>query len=136
MIGVEVPTARAMDTVDITRLVQGEVGRTGVAEGVALVYCPHTTAGVFVNEGADPDVAHDIRQALDSIVTDSPSFRHSEGNSPAHVKSVLVGNSVMLPISGGQLVLGTWQHVFLAEFDGPRTRRVLVQVLDGGLEIK
>lgn len=115
--------------VDITSRVQEAASRLGVADGAVLVHVPHTTAGVTINEGADPDVIRDLEAALARIVPDHAGYRHAEGNSPAHVKSTLVGCSAVVPVSGGRLALGTWQTIWFCEFDGPRTRRVRVQRL-------
>ena len=113
---------------DITAQVQAFVGQSGVQGGWCTVYVPHTTAGVLVNEAADPDVMHDILNTLDKLIPWRDGYRHAEGNSAAHVKSVLVGSSARLPVSGGRLELGTWQGVFFMEFDGPRNRKALVDV--------
>ncbi len=94
-----------------------------------LLYCPHTTAGLFVNEGADPDVAADLAAALARLVPRSGPYRHVEGNAAAHIRSVLTGSSLAIPVTGGRIALGTWQRVFLAEYDGPRKRQVYVQFL-------
>jgi secondary thiamine-phosphate synthase enzyme len=101
-------------------------------DGVAIAYAPHTTAGVLINANADPDVADDFLRALDAIVPEDAGFRHAGGNSASHVKTVLVGTSQTVPLSGGKLQLGTWQSIFLAEFDGPRTRSVLLVPLTAG----
>ncbi|MBM4397225.1 MAG: YjbQ family protein [Deltaproteobacteria bacterium] len=122
-------TVSAEQALDITRPVEDAVRASGVAEGLAVVYCPHTTAAVFVNEGADPDVAADVAAALARIAPREGPYRHAEGNSGAHIRSVLVGCSATIPIARGRLALGTWQKVFLAEFDGPRSRQVFVQVV-------
>lgn len=122
----EVRTGSRQELVNITAQVQAEVERLGLTDGFCLVYVPHTTAGVTINEGADPTVKSDIIMALDRIVSDSWPYRHGEGNSPAHVKSSLMGPSVLIPVEGGRLTLGTWQAVFFCEFDGPRRRRVRV----------
>jgi secondary thiamine-phosphate synthase enzyme len=113
---------------DITSQVQQVVAESGVNEGVCHVFVPHTTAGVTLNENWDPSVRDDLVHALATMVPDIP-YRHGEGNSPAHLMSTLVGASETLLVSDGQLVLGTWQGVYLAEFDGPRRRRVLVKVV-------
>ncbi len=110
--------------IDITPRVREEVRRAGVHEGVCVVFCPHTTAGLTVNEHADPAVAADVLSALARIVPDDAAWTHLEGNAPAHVKASLMGSSVQLPIVDGDLALGTWQGLFLCEFDGPRSRRV------------
>ena len=124
-----VRTSSRDEMLDITPRVAEAVREAGVAGGQATVYVPHTTAGVTVNENADPDVVHDVLAALDNAVPWRQRFyEHGEGNSAAHVKSSLVGCSVTVPIVGGRMALGTWQAVFFCEFDGPRTRRVIVSV--------
>ena len=124
----EVRTQRRAQLLDITDKVDREVARFGVADGVCHIYVPHTTAGVTVNEGADPDVAHDIESFLATMVPKESGFRHGEGNSDSHIKTILVGPSVTAPVRGGRLALGTWQAIFLCEWDGPRTRTVEVAV--------
>jgi len=115
--------------VDVTSQVRDAVRELGVSEGAVLVYVPHTTAAVTINESADPDVATDIDATLSHLVPHQGPYRHAEGNSDGHVKSSLVGCSETLLVAGGDLVLGTWQGVFFCEFDGPRTRKVHVGVL-------
>ena len=111
-------------------MVARAVSESGISSGLACVYVPHTTAGVTINENADPDVVHDILAALDEAVPWRQGFyRHGEGNSAAHVKSSMMGCQTVIPIAAGQLTLGTWQGVYFAEFDGPRTRRVIVTVV-------
>lgn len=115
--------------VNITSHVGACLSASGMSEGHVRVFVPHTTAAVTINENADPDVVHDLLKQLDELVPwRRPYFRHGEGNSAAHLKSSLVGCSVSIPVQSGRLLLGTWQAVYLAEFDGPRTRRVVVQV--------
>jgi secondary thiamine-phosphate synthase enzyme len=116
---------------DITGEVNGALGRLGTASGICQVFVPHTTAGLVVNENADPAVCSDMLMWLDSAVPHRGPYQHAEGNSPAHIKATLVGQSVTLPVDGGRLALGTWQGVFLAEFDGPRRRTVVVSVVGG-----
>ncbi len=116
---------------DITAEVQTIVSRSGVQEGICFIFCPHTTAGLTLNENWDPDVQHDIGVGLDAIAPPRPEYRHGEGNSPAHLRCSLVGASQFVPVAGGKLILGTWQGIFLAEFDGPRRRKVLVKVVTG-----
>lgn len=116
---------------DITSEVQAVVSREGVQEGVCFIFCPHTTAGLTLNENWDPSVQHDMGVGLDAISPPRPEYRHGEGNSPAHLKSSLMGAAQFVPIAGGQLVLGRWQGVYLAEFDGPRRRKVMVKVVAG-----
>jgi secondary thiamine-phosphate synthase enzyme len=113
----------AEELIDITAQVERLVASSEIAEGVCHLFCRHTTAGLIVNEHCDPDVARDILLALRHIVPDSLPYRHGEGNSTAHVKSVLTGVSLQVPICGGKLALGRWQGVFFAEFDGPRPQR-------------
>jgi secondary thiamine-phosphate synthase enzyme len=98
----------------------------GCEVGVCVVYVPHTTAGVFINEHADPDVARDILEKLDKLAPRNAYYHHSEGNADSHIKSTLVGSSVVIPVEAHSLLLGTWQGIFFAEFDGPRKRRVIV----------
>ena len=125
----DVQTHGREELVDVTRDVERLVGQSGVDEGIAVVYCPHTTAGVAVNEHADPDVAEDILAWLGRTCPRSGDWRHCEGNSDGHVKATLVGSSVTIPVSEGRMQLGTWQGVFFCEFDGPRSRRLEVRVL-------
>lgn len=115
--------------INITGQVQEAAAASGIGEGLCVVFTPHTTAAVTVNENADPDVPRDVDFALDRISPDRREFRHSEGNSAAHTKTSLVGPSLTLIVSGGRLLLGTWQGVWFNEYDGPRTRMVHVRVL-------
>jgi secondary thiamine-phosphate synthase enzyme len=116
---------------DITTQIQAVVSRNGVQEGICVIFCPHTTAGLTLNENWDPTVQHDLGVGLDAISPQRAEYRHGEGNSPAHLKSSLVGASLCVLIAGGDLVLGTWQGIYLAEFDGPRRRKVLVKTIAG-----
>jgi secondary thiamine-phosphate synthase enzyme len=116
---------------NITSRVRETVNKSGVIEGIAVVCCPHTTAGITINENADPDVTWDLLFALDKTFPDRPEFRHSEGNSAAHLKASVIGSSVTLIISGGKLVLGTWQSIYFCEFDPPRARKFYVKVMEG-----
>ncbi len=120
----------AEDFVDITKQVRQIVEAGKIQNGLCQIFVPHTTAGVTINENADPDVVTDMLAALKRMVPDLP-YRHSEGNSPAHVKSTLVGCSMTIPIVDGRLCLGTWQGIYFCEFDGPRTRQVWVQLIGG-----
>lgn len=124
---IAIRTGARRQLVDITSKVAAAAG--GAGDGVWLVYVPHTTAGVAINEGADPSVATDIVRALERAVPDDQPFDHAEGNSPAHVMSTLVGSSVLVAIEGGEIALGTWQSIFFCEFDGPRSRRVWLRKL-------
>lgn len=124
-----VSTRSRTEMVDVTHQVETAVREAGIRDGEAIVFCPHTTAAITINENADPDVVHDVLLALDEMVPRSNSrFRHSEGNSDAHTKSSLVGCSEQVLVKDGTLVLGTWQAIYFCEFDGPRSRRVIVQV--------
>ena len=114
--------------VDITGQVQQVVARSGVQEGICYVYVPHTTAGLTINENADPDVCRDLVAFLGELVPRSWPFRHGEGNSDAHLMTTLLGSSVTLPVEDGRLRLGTWQGIFFVELDGPRSRNVWVSV--------
>jgi secondary thiamine-phosphate synthase enzyme len=126
---IEIRTRAREEFVDLTAEVDSVVAASGVASGVCVVAVPHTTAGVTVNENADPDVRADLLMTLRRIVPDDLPYAHAEGNSPAHVKAALIGSSVSLIVEGGRLKLGTWQGVFFCEFDGPRTRQVWVKVI-------
>ena len=114
---------------EITDKVRDAVRESGVEQGMCLVFCPHTSAAITINENADPDVRRDLRFALRETFPDRSEFRHREGNSAAHLKSSLLGCSELIPIDQGKLVLGTWQGVYFCEFDGPRNRRFHVQVI-------
>ena len=118
-----VTTNRAMEFVDVTALLQREITKSKVTEGVCYLYNPHTTAGLTINEGADPDVCTDLVAALRLLVPDIP-YRHMEGNSPAHLLTTLAGSSVTVFVENGKLALGTWQKIFFCEFDGPRSRKL------------
>ena len=124
-----VSTRSRVEFVNIDREVQKIVNESGITDGVCIVFVPHTTAAVTINENADPDVIRDIIKELDKVIPLNDNYSHMEGNSAAHIKSTLVGASETVLIKEGRLVLGTWQSLFFCEFDGPRTRRVDVQVL-------
>jgi secondary thiamine-phosphate synthase enzyme len=117
--------------VEITDRVREIIARSGIREGIAVVYVPHTTAGITINEAADPAVVQDIIETLAKLVPYGNSYRHAEGNSDAHIKSSMLGCSAHLIISAGAPVLGTWQGIFFCEFDGPRTRKVHVKITPG-----
>lgn len=122
-------TNRRNQMIDITALVAEAVAESGIQNGTAMIFCPHTTAAITINENADPDVPHDILLTLESLLPqERRGYRHAEGNSDAHVKASLVGASEQVMIQEGRLKLGTWQAVFFCEFDGPRSRRVFVQL--------
>jgi secondary thiamine-phosphate synthase enzyme len=126
----EVRTRSRSEMVEVTDRVRDAIRASGVKRGLCVVYCPHTTAAITINENADPDVVHDLLLWYDRIVPhEQPGFRHAEGNSDSHIKATLVGPSVTLLVENGAPVLGRWQGVFFCEFDGPRTRTVQVQVV-------
>ena len=126
---ITIQTHSRFEMIDITAAVQKAVHDEKIESGIGLVYTPHTTAAVTINENADPDVPRDILAALDRAVPLSANYRHAEGNSAAHVKSSLVGASETVVIENGRLVLGTWQSIFFCEFDGPRTRKVVIKFI-------
>jgi len=125
----QVISHKQVEMVDITGEVRTAVYGYGITEGIAVIYTPHTTAAITINENADPDVCRDIVMEINKIVPLQDGYRHREGNSAAHLKSSLFGTSETLVISEGEIILGTWQGIYLCEFDGPRQRRVFVQVI-------
>jgi secondary thiamine-phosphate synthase enzyme len=124
-----VKTNAKTELIDITSKVQSMVRQSAIAEGICMLYVPHTTAAVTINESADPSVRDDIMMILNRIVPWEANYRHLEGNSPAHVKAALVGPSEMIGIENGDLVLGTWQGIFFCEFDGPRNRKLHIRLI-------
>jgi secondary thiamine-phosphate synthase enzyme len=126
-----VSTGAERQFVDITNSIQSAVTSSGVQDGLCCLFLPHTTAGLTLNENWDPAVPGDILHTLNRAAPPDPAHRHSEGNSPAHVLSSLMGVQLVLPIEKNRLILGPWQGVFLAEFDGPRERKVTVKILEG-----
>jgi secondary thiamine-phosphate synthase enzyme len=129
MIRIDLTTGARAELVDVTARVREALRGAGLADGAVLVYCPHTTAGVTIQENADPDVQRDLLLALARAVPRDAGYRHAEGNADAHVKSSLVGASQLVPVEGGALALGTWQGIYFCEFDGPRQRQLLLQLL-------
>ncbi|MCF8030824.1 MAG: secondary thiamine-phosphate synthase enzyme YjbQ [Desulfohalobiaceae bacterium] len=123
---IKVSSRNRQELVEITAKLRATLGERGWRQGVLTVYCPHTTAGITINEAADPSVVQDINGTLAKLVPEGANYRHMEGNSDAHIKSSLVGCSEQILVERGDLVLGTWQGVFFAEFDGPRSRKVYV----------
>jgi secondary thiamine-phosphate synthase enzyme len=128
---IQVKTGSRIQFTDITSKVREAISKSGVRDGIAVIYVPHTTAGITINEAADPSVAQDIQEKLSKLAPYKDAYRHSEGNSDAHIKTSLVGSSAHIIVSGGTPVLGTWQGIFFCEFDGPRTRKVHVKVVAG-----
>ena len=127
----QVKTSKQTEFIDITRSVQEAIKKTGVEDGICIVFIPHTTAGVTINENADPSVSQDILMELNKVIPFQDRYQHLEGNSPAHIKASLIGCSQIVFVESGKLALGTWQGIFLCEFDGPRNRNVYVKVLTG-----
>jgi len=127
----EVPTSSRNQLVDVTTEIQKLVSGHGIGEGMAIVYVPHTAAAVTINENADPDVQHDLLRKLETLIPKHESYyQHGEGNSDSHVKTSLVGNSVIVLIENGRLLLGRWQGIYFCEFDGPRRREMHVKLVD------
>ena len=120
------------EMINITSQVQAYLKELGIQDGLCTIYVPHTTAGVTINEDADPDVIHDILTHLENLIPWNKNYKHAEGNSAAHIKASLIGSSVNVIINDGMLVLGTWQSIFFCEFDGPRSRKFYVKTLNGG----
>jgi len=128
----KVRTSAQTEFIDVTRSVQEAVKKTGVEDGICIIFIPHTTAAVTINENADPNVVQDIIMELNKIVPFQDPYRHMEGNSPSHIKASLAGCSQVVFVESGKLVLGTWQGIFFCEFDGPRDRKVHVKVISSG----
>jgi secondary thiamine-phosphate synthase enzyme len=124
---IELMTYQKCAMVNITRQVRDSLAKSGIDNGLATVYCPHTTAGITINENSDPDVCSDILAGLEEMMP-KLEYRHDEGNSPAHIKCLLTGQSVCIPVKDGELALGRWQGIYFCEFDGPRSRRFVVTV--------
>ena len=127
----EVRTGSKTELIDITSRIQEVVADSGVTEGLCHVFVPHTTAGVTINENADPSVKADMLMVLNKVISDQEPYRHGEGNSPAHIKATLTGPQLTVFVSRGRLLLGTWQGIYFCEFDGPRHRRLFVKVTEG-----
>jgi len=124
-------SAKQEDFYNITPQIRESVAKSGVMDGIAVIYCPHTTAGITINENADPDVVHDLLTGLKKAFPDRPEFRHGEGNSAAHLKASAMGSSATVIIENGKLLLGTWQGVYFCEFDPPRNRKFFVKIAGG-----
>jgi secondary thiamine-phosphate synthase enzyme len=129
----QVKTTKQTEFVDITHSVLEVIQKTGIKEGVCIIFIPHTTAAVTINENADPSVPKDIMMELNKIVPFEDRYQHTEGNSPAHIKASIIGCSQIVFVESGKLVLGTWQGIFFCEFDGPRSRKVYVKVISDRL---
>lgn len=128
---IEIKTNVRCEMLNITDKVRKIVKESGIKDGICHLYVPHTTAGITINEGADPDVVNDIISTLEKMVPYNGNYRHSEGNSAAHIKASLVGSSKSIPIDNGEMLLGRWQGIFFCEFDGPRSRKVILKLIGG-----
>ena len=125
-----VKTHDRTEMIDVTNQVEEAIRGEGLQDGICMLYVPHTTAGVTINESADPSVRRDILMVLNQMVPWNADYKHMEGNSPAHVKSSLIGASQLVAVEKGRMVLGTWQGIFFCEFDGPRTRKLMLKLVD------
>lgn len=126
-----ISTQRPQEFIDITSYVKRVINESGIKDGIAVVYCPHTTAGITINENSDPDVVRDIMSALERVFPVKGDYRHIEGNSHAHIKASLMGSSCNIIVKDGELVLGVWQGIYFCEFDGPRKRSFFVKIVEG-----
>ncbi|RLF62549.1 MAG: YjbQ family protein [Thermoplasmata archaeon] len=126
---IKITTNKRNQMIDITDQIQKVINEEKLQNGIVIVYVPHTTAGVTINEGADPSVQRDIIETLEKLIPENNSYHHMEGNSDAHIKASLLGSSVTILVENNKLVLGTWQHIFFYEGDGPRARKVYVEIL-------
>lgn len=127
----KIKTSGRTDFIDITNEIQSLISQSKIQSGYSIIYVPHTTAGVFINENADPSVTSDVGIMLDKVIPWRADYQHIEGNSAAHIKSILTGSTVQIIIENNKLLLGTWQGVFFAEYDGPRDRSVVVKIVEG-----
>ena len=126
---INVPTNKRVDFIDITSQVNNAIIESSVSNGLVTVYVPHTTCGIMINEGADPDVVRDIQYQLENIIPYQKGYQHMEGNADSHIKTCLIGSSETVIIDSRKLVLGTWQSIFLCDFDGPRNRKVYIKII-------
>jgi secondary thiamine-phosphate synthase enzyme len=126
---IQLQTRKQEEFISITRILREAVEKSGTKDGIVIIQVPHTTAGITINESADPDVVNDIVRMLNVMIPDRFEYLHQEGNSPAHIKASLFGSSALVIIKEGDLMLGTWQGVFFCEFDGPRSRKIWVKII-------
>ncbi|HHT09492.1 MAG TPA: secondary thiamine-phosphate synthase enzyme YjbQ [Atribacter sp.] len=126
---IQLQTRKQEEFISITRILREAVEKSGTKDGIVIIQVPHTTAGITINESADPDVVNDIVRMLNVMIPDRFEYLHQEGNSPAHIKASLLGSSALVIIKEGDLMLGTWQGVFFCEFDGPRSRKIWVKII-------
>ena len=127
----QISTSKRVEMIDITSQVRRLLKESGVKSGILVAYVPHTTAGITINENADPSVARDIENTLSTLVPAGKGYLHLEGNADSHIKATIVGSSINVIIENGELVLGTWQGIFFCEFDGPRNRKVYIKIIEG-----
>jgi secondary thiamine-phosphate synthase enzyme len=127
---IEIKTQKQIELIDITRQINDVIAKSGVQNGICIVFVPHTTAGVTINENADPDVVRDIIESINKTVPFDADYKHIEGNSPAHIKSSLFGPDLTVIIEKGTILLGVWQGIYFCEFDGPRNRKLFLKVLE------
>ena len=127
---INISTINRVDLIDITTQVQKVVNESLIDSGIVTVYVPHTTCGITINEGSDPDVVRDIKYQLEKLIPYQQGYHHLEGNSDSHIKTCLIGSSENIVIENGQLALGTWQSIFLCDFDGPRNRKIYIKIID------
>lgn len=130
MQSISIKTKSRIEMVDVTDMIQSLIKESGISDGICVCYVPHTTAGITINEGADPSVCEDIMQKLSELVPHHYNYKHLEGNADSHIKATIVGSSVTVIVEDGKLALGTWQKIFFCEFDGPRTRKIWVKTID------
>lgn len=128
---INIKTAKRIDLIDITEAIQNIVAKSKVRDGVCFIFCPHTTAGLTINENADPSVRRDIINMLNKLVPENAGYAHTEGNADSHIKSSLFGSALTIFIEAGQLALGTWQGIYFCEGDGPRSREIWLKILGG-----
>lgn len=128
---IDITTRRRTELIDITGEVQGIVRKSKVKDGICFIFCPHTTAGLTINENADPCVRRDISDTLNRLLPEGAGYSHSEGNADSHIKSSLLGSSLTIFIEGGQLAFGTWQGIYFCESDGPRSRQAWIKIIEG-----
>lgn len=129
MISIDISTSKSQEIIDITDLINSEIKKAKFKSGICYLFCPHTTCAISINEGADPSVKKDIINKLNKVIEVDDNYSHLEGNSHAHIKSVLIGNSLNIIVENGELKLGTWQSVYICEFDGPRKRKVWMKFI-------
>ncbi len=134
MMRLTVSTSSKIELLDITQRIQEAIDREAIKDGIAYLFVPHTTAAITINENADPSVKEDILAELSKLIPQNGKFRHQEGNADAHIKATIIGSSENIPIEGGKLCLGTWQGIYLCEFDGPRRRHIQVKIIRSNQE--